>query len=292
MERDFYRSGPACDHDRERPWPAHSGNLEEARQYVKHPWVVTAREPQAGAPTILCFPHAGGTVLSVAQLLRHLPMHLGVRVLNLPGREGSDAHPPLRRATTAAAAIAAKLAAGDSVPEVFLGNSYGALLAYETARVLVRSGRAEPRLMVSGFRSPLLAAAEASLFAAPRAFLRSELAARFGVGGEELAALEHYEVALRADLEACETYRHAGEICLKRRIEVLALTDDPAVTASDLMAWKGVSAGGAMLHEVRGQHFCWAHQAGEVATEVQRLLDTTASCEAAKQEKSARPGIR
>lgn len=243
-----------------------------------HRWLVTAREARAGARTILCFPHAGGTPLSAGQLARHLPESAGLMAVNLPGREKGDPIAAPRRASLAARAIADSLGAdlASPSPQVFLGNSYGALLAYETARALVRQGESEPRLIVSGFRSPSLPPAEGPLFSAPRALLRSELAARFGVSGRDLdrIALDLFETALRADLEACETYRHEGPDCLTRRIDVLAMSDDPAVSHDELLAWQRVSSGGVKLHPVAGQHFCWNLQPAEVATAVMRLLDT------------------
>lgn len=197
--------------------------------------------------------------------------------VNLPGREKGDPIAPPRRASLAASAIADTLAAGRASPSppVFLGNSYGALLAYETARALVRRGETEPRLIVSGFRSPLLPPAEGPLFSAPPALLRSELAARFGVSGRDLdrMASDLFETALRADLEACETYRHEGGDRLTRRIDVLAMSDDPAVSHEELLAWQRASSGGVRLQPVSGQHFCWNLQPAEVAAAVVRLLD-------------------
>lgn len=259
--------------DRERA-PTTPGATTGTLRQPRHRWLVRAREAQAGAPSILCFPHAGGTPLAAGPLVRHLPEHIGMMAVNLPGREGHGLFPAPRRAACAAAAIAETLMTLDRLPSVFLGNSYGALLAYETARTLVQQGAAEPRLIVSGFRSPLLPPVEGPLFNAPRSFLRSELAARFGVSARDLDQLgsAHFEPALRADLEACETYRHVGKVCLSHPIEVLIMTDDPAVSRDELMAWEAVSAGGARLHPVRGQHFCWTLQAETVAAAVERLL--------------------
>src|SRR5690606_20621871 len=94
-------------------------------------------------------------------------------------------------------------------PLIFVGNSYGALLAFETAARLVDTAIQPTRLVVSGFRSPSLPSAETPLYRLPLGQLRAELVARFGIAGGDgvdwgCAGLEQ---ALRADLEACDTYR-------------------------------------------------------------------------------------
>src|SRR3546814_8531190 len=78
-------------------------------------------------------------------------------------------------------------------------------------------------LVVSGFRSPVLPCSETSLYRLPRRQLRAELAARFGIApgdGAEWAGAA-VEEALRADLEACDTYRHAHTDRLAVPIDVL-----------------------------------------------------------------------
>src|SRR5690606_10277488 len=120
-----------------------------------------------------------------------------------------------------------------------VGNSYGALLAYETAWCMLRAGMPIERLVVSGFRSPLLPLADTPLYRLPLAQLQAELSARFGAaaavgaapGGAELA-----EEALRADLQACDTYRHRHDEPLPLPIDVLHLTEDASVSMDELRA--------------------------------------------------------
>src|SRR3546814_18281712 len=92
------------------------------------------------------------------------------------------------------------------------------------------------RLVVSGFRSPVLPCSETSLYRLPRRQLRAELAARFGIApgdGAEWAGAA-VEEALRADLAACDTYRHAHTDRLAVPIDVLHMRADPSVTPHEL----------------------------------------------------------
>src|SRR3546814_17466026 len=66
-------------------------------------------------------------------------------------------------------------------------------------------------LIVSGFRSPTLPMADTPLYRLPSLQLRAELRARFGAVADAASTPWEgglAEQALRADLQACDTYRH------------------------------------------------------------------------------------
>lgn len=191
----------------------------------------------------------------------HLPASVGVIVTNLP--RGGDGVPVPRR-VSAAADIAVRglrsldLRAGERL--VLVGNSYGALLAYETAWRLCQAGVPVERLIVSGFRSPRLHPADAPLHRLPSDRLWAEVTARYGVlpGAEALHGDPEVEACLRADLEACETYRHDHDGRLAVPLDVLCLLDDPCVSEDELAAWRSVTTGPVRLIPQAGGHFPWA----------------------------------
>lgn len=247
-------------------------------------WLRTLRPAESGSPTIICFPHAGGGVLSAAKLARSIPDRFGLVVAVLPGREPGDTAVPPRRAAVAGAKLAGDLAdharqGGAAEPLVLLGNSYGSLLAFETARSLqavtdTALGADAVRLIVSGFRSPSLAPAEPPLFRLPTRELFADLSERYGVPLGDLAAAGLYEIeaALRADLEACDTYRLGDGPLLRHRIDVLRMTRDPSVSHADLRAWCDATSGQVVITDIEADHFPWASRPDQVADAITSLI--------------------
>src|SRR3546814_17739069 len=70
--------------------------------------------------------------------------------------------------------------AAGSTRLVLVGNSYGALLAYETAWRLLRAAVSIDRPIVSRFRTPILPLADTPLYRLPLVHLRSGLPPHFG----------------------------------------------------------------------------------------------------------------
>jgi surfactin synthase thioesterase subunit len=225
--------------------------------------MLNLRLAEPGQPTFVFFPHAGGSPLSIVRLAAELPRQVGVAVLALPRGGGlDDGIPPRRCAAAADGAAASWLALGASAERLILvGNSYGALLAYETARRLMRAGVPVERLIVSGFRSPRLSCTEAPLHRLPLPRLRAELEARYGSApGDDFEWLDLAQAALRADLEACDTYRHAHKDLLSVPLDVLHLTQDSSVAPDELAAWAQTTTGPFRILPLAAGHFPWASQ--------------------------------
>lgn len=239
-------------------------------------WMLRLRCAVRGQPTFIFFPHAGGSPLSVRRLMAALPLSAGVLVVNLPRGGDIDGIAPPRRVVQAVdGATKGWLAldqTGDPLRLILVGNSYGALLAYEMAWSLMRAGALIERLVVSGFRSPVLAPVEAPLYRLPSPRLRAELAARFGMApGEGDWEGTVAEEALRADLEACDTYRHTHAGRLTIPIDVLHMLDDPSVSADDLLTWKAVTTARTRVTRHEIGHFPWATDPDAVARIILQL---------------------
>jgi surfactin synthase thioesterase subunit len=231
--------------------------------------MLSLRLAEPGQPTFVFFPHAGGSPLSIVRLMAELPDRVGAAVLALPRGGGLDGGVPPRRCALAADGAAASWFALGVPAEtrlILVGNSYGALLAYETARRLIRVAVPIERLVVSGFRSPRLAGTEAPLHRLPLARLRAELEARYGgMPGDGLEWLDLAEEALRADLESCDTYRHPHADRLSIPVDALHLTQDSSVSSDELAAWAQVTSGPFRVLQLAAGHFPWATQPGATA---------------------------
>lgn len=248
-----------------------------------------ARRP-AGAPVLICLPHAGGSVLSCLGLAAALPPDIAIATVALPGHDApvpglsTEEAPPFADVRLLAGALASAIAdelgaalAPEGPGVTLLGNSFGALLAFETARALERDDPARVgrlHLVVSGFRSPSRPPQEAPLHRLPLAQLLAELRECFGAVGPDLGDLlgPREEAALRADLAACETYRLIDATPLRCALSVIRLTADPSVSAEESAAWREVGAGPVGFHTLSAGHFPWSCATAALAALVGDLI--------------------
>lgn len=236
--------------------------------------------PIADAPVVVCFPHAGGSVLSCMGLAAALPDHLAIATVAVPRQEvGGPVAGPRRIAGAVAEEIA--MALGDRHAGLtLLGNSFGALLAFETAVALERLDAPVAQrlhLVVSGFRSPSRPPCDAPLHRLPRAVLLAELRDCFGAVGPDLDDLlgETQEAELRADIAACETYRIGDAQPLRGALSVIRLLADPSVSDQEYQAWRDVCAGPVRFCALDSGHFPWTAAPSALANLVSGLIAAT-----------------
>lgn len=107
---------------------------------------------------IVWLPHAGGSATVVHHWPKHLSEDVELAAVQLPGRSYRLGEPPYRRIEALLLALEPVLCElCTDLPYVLFGHSMGALVAYELAERLRRSGRPLPAaLVVSGRRAPHL----------------------------------------------------------------------------------------------------------------------------------------
>ncbi|MFD0311391.1 thioesterase II family protein [Streptomyces sp. NPDC127119] len=219
-------------------------------------------------PGLVCFPHAGGAASAHSGLARLLAPHLDVLGVQYPGRQDRRLEPPEPDITALAVRIAARLMDGGGGPRFFFGHSMGALVAYETARALRRSGAPGPqRLFLSGRGAP-------ARMPAPHDRLRGDaeiLAAVRRLGGTDAAVLDDPDLvdlvlpALRADYLALGSYRWAPEPSLDTPVTVLVGSDDPVAPLDTAKEWSEHTAGESETLVFPGGHFYLNSQLDQVA---------------------------
>jgi surfactin synthase thioesterase subunit len=223
--------------------------------------------------TLVCLPYAGGSAAAFAQWQPHLDPQIALVPASLPGRDARANEPPSRNLLELASRVADGLAATLTSPLVLFGHSMGGLLAFEVARELRRRNHPEPELLIlSAVRSPERTTKHVPLHVLPEDELVRRLRSLGGIPEPFLAApalLRSYLPALRADLEAYETYRYRTEPPLATPFLVLGGANDPLVQRTDLDAWGCHTSSGCRVRLVRGAHF-FIHSA---RTGVLRLLD-------------------
>ncbi|MFJ7299028.1 thioesterase II family protein [Streptomyces sp. NPDC099088] len=234
-------------------------------------------------PRLVCFPHAGGSATAYLPLARTLPADLDVVSVQYPGRQDRYREAPFTSIAALVEAVAGHLAEelekDPSRPYALFGHSMGALVAFETARLLAaRDLPSTQRLFLSGRGAPGPRSSEHYQF-----FDDADVLAEVRrLGGTDQAMLDNAEVmemvlpGLRADYRALGTYRwHEGEP-LAAPISVLVGDSDPMVSVEEAVTWREHTGGDFALKVFSGGHFYLAdHLAGIAATVTEGLLAGT-----------------
>ncbi|WP_434598925.1 thioesterase II family protein [Streptomyces sp. A5-4] len=237
------------------------------------------RAAGADAVRLICFPHAGGSASWFAPLSRLLSPHVDVRAVQYPGRQDRRRETPAGDITELAGRIAERLRHQDERPYAFFGHSMGALLAYETARVLQTWQVSAPvRLFLSGRGAPTTAPHRHDVLPDDAAILTAVRA----LGGTAAVVLEDPELmemalpALRADYRALASYRWLHGDPLDMPITVLTGCDDPVVPVTEAARWSEHTRSSCGLRVFPGNHFYLDEQVTEVAEALTDELRPTA----------------
>jgi pyochelin biosynthetic protein PchC len=155
------------------------------------------------------------------------------------------------------------------------GHSLGALVAYETARVLQDNGRPAHHLFVSGAEAPSLAGGGTT----HRVTDEELWSALRDLGGIDPDVADDAELrdlllpALRADITLNETYRPApGPEPLHCQVRCYHNTEDPLVDGARLGAWAAVGTGRFSMRAWPGGHFRFVADPAELVTDIVAAL--------------------
>ncbi len=204
------------------------------------------------------FPHGGGGPQAFREWSRHLPEHIELYALSLPGR-GSRLHEPLMISIDALTSqLLQSLPDLIDKPFAFFGHSMGSIVAFELTRQLQLRGFPLPlRLFVSAHKAPHMAHGDAPMHLLSDAELVA-LLRRLGLVPEE--ALESPELIdlilppLKADYQLSETYRWTADTRLSVPITAMGGWDDTLAGEIDLQHWSDCTDSFAR-HMFDGDHF-------------------------------------
>lgn len=207
---------------------------------------------------IFCIPYAGGSAAAFARWRAVADERVELIPVQLPGRGARIRERPVDRLDRLAAMLAEALGPRLDRPFALFGHSMGALLAFETARTLRRTGLPVPAaLFVSARRAPQRASMRPPLHRLSDAQLIAELRA---LDGTPAAVLEDEELLglmlpiVRADLKAVETHHYEAEPRLDCPIRAFGGTRD-SIAPDDLSAWSEQTTRGFGLTMFDGGHF-------------------------------------
>ncbi len=231
-----------------RAFPAHA-----------EPWFPF--EPPEADTLLLCFPFAGGSAAFYRPWMALAARHrLGLLPVELPGHGMRRNEAPFTDARALVAAFAPTLRARLDRPFVLFGHSLGALIAFETARLIRDRYALTPTLLaVSGRQPPDRETHPArQRHALPFPAL---CAALDGLGGTAPEVLSHPELmrlmepVLRADFAMTERHRHVPGAPLETPMLALTGADDPEVNPSEMAGWARHGGNDFELITLPGTHF-------------------------------------
>lgn len=242
------------------------------RPRLASPWVWLPH-PRPGAELrLLCFPHAGGDASSFSGLAAALPPDIEVWAVRLPGRGGRLTEPLPADLDSLVRRLTAALRPELTRPYALLGQSLGALTAYQVGREL--AGWNPPAACV------LVGLLPPHLWTVPPgpddpADLEDFLRRLDPATPEILAHPDLREIALSvvaADLALCHGYRHRPLPPLDRPVHALVGDADPTVTPGQMAEWDRYTTAPFSMSTVRAGHLVVQAAPAAAAAAVSRFL--------------------
>ncbi|MEU8196215.1 alpha/beta fold hydrolase [Microbispora amethystogenes] len=213
----------------------------------------------APALRLFCLPYAGGSAATYVEWQTLLPDDVEICPVELPGRRSRWHEGAFSDMEPLVDALVDALAGELDRPYALFGHSMGALVAFELARALRRTGLSQPRtLFVSAGHAPQLPQLHAPIHDQSDEQVVARLRAMGGLTDEICSEPELLDLLLpfiRADFTVVETYRYRAEPPLACPIVAFAGAEDQEVPPSRMDAWEEQTAMRFAKEIVPGGHF-------------------------------------
>lgn len=204
-------------------------------------WLRKLSTPPNASLRLVCFPYAGAGASVFRNWTALLPADTELWAIQLPGRESRFIEPPVDRMEPIVKSVASEFLQLPEKPFAFFGHSMGALIAFETVRLLREQRTCLPVcLFVSGNRPPQSQEMAPRTYDLPEKEFLEAIQRMNGTPPEILNDPELMELLLpvmRADLAVCQTYRYVAAQPLACLIVAFGGQDDPDAPPELLAAW-------------------------------------------------------
>lgn len=209
---------------------------------------------------LFAFPHAGGGPSEFIAWANRFKPDCELICIQLPGRGSNIRDTPYLELKTIVHEVADAICPFVSEPFAFIGHSFGALVAFELARLLRRTGGGGPEhLFVSAARAPHLGLPHDPLHKLSDADFITALHSHYGglppAVTREQELLQLLLPAIRADLTAYETYVYQAEPPLDCSITAFAGAQDATATAEATAQWSIHTGAEFEMNVLPGDHF-------------------------------------
>ncbi len=203
-------------------------------------------------------PYAGGSAAIFRSWAKHLAS-VDLYALGLPGRDSRLGDSPFTTLESLVVSAVDAMHLLAKRPYALFGHSMGALIAFETARLLRRRRAASPvHLFVSGFRAPHLPDPKPPYFDLPPEKFIDELRRISAPTFDPDAHPELVELmlpTLRADFQVVQTYRYCPEPPLACPLTAFGGLEDHEVNERQLQEWQHHTSASFSLKMLPGGHF-------------------------------------
>lgn len=208
---------------------------------------------------LYCFPYAGGGTQVYRGFAQSLPVEVELCLIQLPGRERRFREPAFTSVKETVCELLAPMLAETDRPWAFFGHSLGALIAFELTRALREESASSPlHLFVSAHRAPHLPDPTPQIHGLPDSGFIEELKKLNGTPAE---VFDHEELLgvmlpqIRADITAAETYAYEPQPPLDCPITAFGGSDDPLVSAEEVVPWSEHTTSDYSYRIFEGDHF-------------------------------------
>ncbi|HXM48135.1 MAG TPA: alpha/beta fold hydrolase [Pyrinomonadaceae bacterium] len=226
---------------------------------ISSPWVTNYWPNPQASLRLFCFHCAGGGAHTYRPWARELPRNIEVFGIQQPGRGARIFEKPVSHHGPLVDAVATALLPLLNKPFAFFGHSMGALIAFETARLLYREHSLLPvHLFISACGGPRTRDAQTDYANLPEAELLAHLIRFESAPREVLNDAELMRMMLptvRADFMVCESYRYRSEPPLPCPITGFGGLQDCETSQTRLEAWSTETSQKFSLQMFSGGHF-------------------------------------
>lgn len=222
-------------------------------------WVIRPKHNFYAKMRLLFFSYSGSGASLFNAWSGKLPADVELCLIELPGRESRFRETPYDRLDPLLQELATVLKENGDLPFALFGHCMGALICFELARLLRKTGGLQPlHIFVSGHCAPQCMNVQQQSHTLSDPEFIEELRRLEGTSENLLnnaLLMELLLPTLRADFALSETYRFYEEEPLPSSISAFGGMQDTRVSAEELCAWKNQTSAHFLLHMLPGQHF-------------------------------------
>jgi medium-chain acyl-[acyl-carrier-protein] hydrolase len=245
-------------------------------------WLVEVDAP-AGLPALVLIPHAGTGALAYRRLALSLRTVARPAVVRLPGRETRLSEPGFVEIRPLVRSLVRAVLPRLGPRFVLYGHSMGALVAFETARLLhLAYGIDAEHLVVSGMGAPRDRTRRLARHRLPDDALWETVCDIGGIPPEVAAAPAMRQLllpTLRADFQVTDEYTYRPAPSLPCPVSAYAGRTDHEVLPDEMLGW-GKETRGKFRHTVLpGDHFFNLDETSGFPSALCRLMTEVASLE-------------
>lgn len=228
---------------------------------------------------LFCLPFAGGHKYSYRDYQENAPANIKVIPLEYPGRVGRIQEAPIHDIRLLTDYVYQQIAGRVHEHDYAIyGHSMGGLIAYLLTQKIIENKLKPPvHVFITGTSGPSANSRfEVIRHKLPKDEFLQEMKELDGIPDailENEDLLAFFEPILRADFEACETYKHIESAPLDVPMSVITGTEED-MTEEDIHLWQNESTYKIDFKQLPGKHFFIFHYPMEIMEIISNTLTT------------------